>query len=165
MVVATLVGVPSPQRIARKEQTRHAAIHVVRPLTRLDYFSLVAFAVVVFAAVEREWIMVGVALFAVLVAVVLPQMAGPFELKGPITLKGELLNPEVPRLRGLAGDEATLPPRTAAPGLAPPAAPPDTTSTSWGLTGTTAPSGCSICSNCCRCVAVFSAACHSDIDA
>lgn len=67
---------------------------------RLDIFAIAAFAVLVYTAIEREWIMVGVALFAVLVAVLLPRMRGPFEIGGPVKLKGELIDSQV-RLRGV----------------------------------------------------------------
>jgi hypothetical protein len=71
------------------------------PPTRLDVFSVAALAVVVYAAIEREWIMVGVALFATMIAVVLPKLRGPFELTGPIKFKGELIDPQSPRLKGV----------------------------------------------------------------
>jgi hypothetical protein len=71
------------------------------PPTRLDLFSLLALAVVVYSAVEHEWIMVGVALFAILIAVILPRMKGPFEVGGPVRLKGELIDPQAPRLKGV----------------------------------------------------------------
>jgi hypothetical protein len=86
------------------------------PPTRLDLFSLVAFGVVVYAGIERERVMVGVALFAALVGVVLPKLRGPFELSGPIRFKGELIDPQVPRLRGVVepspqrpGSDQTVP--------------------------------------------------------
>lgn len=71
------------------------------PPTRLDLFSIVAFGVVGFAAVEREWIMVGIALFAILVAMVLPRMRDEFELSGPVKLKGILRDEPAPRLSGV----------------------------------------------------------------
>lgn len=74
------------------------------PPTRLDIFSVAALAVVVYTAIEHEWIMVGVALFAALIAVVLPKLRGPFELTGPIKLKGELIDPRAPRLKGVVGE-------------------------------------------------------------
>lgn len=40
--------------------------------------------------------MIGVALFAILIAIVLPRMKGPFEVSGPIRLKGELIEQEQP---------------------------------------------------------------------
>jgi hypothetical protein len=73
------------------------------PPTRLDVFALAALGVVVYAAIEREWIMVGVALFATLIAVVLPKLRGPFEVTGPVKFKGELIDPQSPRLKGVVG--------------------------------------------------------------
>jgi hypothetical protein len=78
------------------------------PPSRLDVFAVAALAVVVYACIEREWIMVGIALFAALIAVVLPKLRGPFELSGPIRFKGELIDPRAPRLKGVVG-EASLP--------------------------------------------------------
>jgi hypothetical protein len=100
MAVAILLGVPGRPSRGASKQERSAAIHPVWPPTRLDYFSLAAFAVVAFAAIEREWIMVGTALFAILIAVVLPRMVGQFEVSGPIRLKGRLVDPDAPRFRG-----------------------------------------------------------------
>lgn len=80
--------------------------HISWPPTRLDLFSLTALGVVVYAGVEHEWIMVGVALFAMLIAVVLPKMRGPIEISGPVKFKGELIDPQAPRLRGVV-DEAS----------------------------------------------------------
>lgn len=71
------------------------------PPTRLDLFSLLALVVVVYSAVEHEWVMVGVALFAILIAVILPRMKGPFEVGEPVRLKGELIDPQAPRLKGV----------------------------------------------------------------
>jgi len=45
--------------------------------------------------------MVGIALFAALIAVVLPKLRGPFELTGPVRFKGELIDPQSPRLKGV----------------------------------------------------------------
>lgn len=95
------------------------------PPTRLDVFSIAALAVVVYAAVEREWIMVGVALFAALIAVVLPKLRGPFELTGPIKFKGELIDPRSPRLRGVVGDASPRQLETGPPTPPPPPAPPE----------------------------------------
>ncbi len=67
-------------------------VHVTWPPTRLDVFSLIATGVAAFAAVEREWIMLGIALFTVLIAVVLPLMRGQFVLR-PGELIGEFDNP------------------------------------------------------------------------
>jgi hypothetical protein len=89
---------------------------------RLDIFAIVAFAVLAYAAIEREWIMVGVALFAVLIAVLLPRMRGPFEVGGPVKLKGELIDPQV-RLRGVVSP----PSQAGEPNLEPPPAPPGPT--------------------------------------
>jgi hypothetical protein len=95
------------------------------PPTRLDVFSIAALAVVVYAAIEREWIMVGVALFATLVAVVLPKLRGPFELTGPIKFKGELIDPQAPRLRGVVDDASQRQLETGQPTPPLPPAPPE----------------------------------------
>jgi hypothetical protein len=95
------------------------------PPTRLDLFSLAALAVVVYSAIEREWIMVGVALFAVLIAVILPRMKGPFEVGGPVRLKGELIDPQAPRLKGVMGANPQQL-ETGPPGPAQPPALPET---------------------------------------
>ncbi len=89
---------PRPPRDATAP--RDGAIHITWPPTRLDIFSVLAFAVVAYAAVEQEWIMVGIALFAVLIAVVLPRMKGLFEIGGPVRFKGELIDTQV-RLKGV----------------------------------------------------------------
>ncbi len=47
-----------------------------------------------YAAVEREWIIVGLALVLTLVAVLTPRMIGPFEFGGPgFRFKGEVVDP------------------------------------------------------------------------
>jgi len=120
------VGVPPsrPRPPAATLASRDGAIHLVWPPTRLDVFSILAFAVVAYAAVEREWIMVGIALFAILIAVVLPRMTGPFEVGGPVRLKGELIDHQV-RLRGVVGP--SQPSRTGEPTQDQPPAPLGTT--------------------------------------
>jgi hypothetical protein len=95
------------------------------PPSRLDIFSVAALAVVVYAAIEHEWIMVGVALFAALIAVVLPKLRGPFELTGPIKFKGELIDPQSPRLRGVVNDASQQQLGTGQPTPPLPPAPPE----------------------------------------
>jgi hypothetical protein len=94
------------------------------PPTRLDLFSLTALVVLVYAALEHEWIMVGVALFAVLIALILPRMKGPFEVGGPVRLKGELIDPRAPRLKGVV-DPSPRQLESDPPGPAQPPAPPE----------------------------------------
>lgn len=71
---------------------------LVWPPTRSDVFSVVCLGVLVYASVERQWALVGVALLVALFAVVLPRMRGPFELGGPrLRFKGELVDPQAER--------------------------------------------------------------------
>jgi len=97
------------------------------PPTRLDLFSLTAVGVVAYSAVEHEWIMVGVALFAVLIAVVLPRMRGPFEVSGPVRFKGELLDPQAPSFKGVVDSTTRQQPGTGQPDPSQPPAPPEQT--------------------------------------
>lgn len=97
--------------------------HLEWPPTRLDLFSLAALGVVAYAGVEHEWIMVGVALFAALVAVILPKLRGPFEMAGPIKFKGELIDLQAPRLRGVVEPTSPRQPETGQPTPAQPQAP------------------------------------------
>jgi len=104
MAFAIALGVP--MRAREKAASPRAAAHPLYtgwPPTRLDIFSVLAFGVVAFAAVEREWVMVGVALFAVLIAALLPRMEGAFKLGGPVPLEG-ILRDEPSQLEGIGPD-------------------------------------------------------------
>lgn len=105
MALATAFGVPVR---ANNRSTRSAhPLYVGWPLTRLDIFSVLAIGVVAFAAVEREWAMVGVALFAVLIAALLPRMEGAFKLGGPVPLEGILRDEPTSQLEGIMPDSGT----------------------------------------------------------
>lgn len=127
--VRSLIGYAATRWPSLRQGYRHESIHFGWPPTRLDAFSVLAICAAAFAAVEREWIIVGVALFAILVAVVLPRMKGRFELSGPsgVGLTGELIDTDAGahQFGGLAGQEAaSLPqPQGAHPKPARPRAP------------------------------------------
>jgi hypothetical protein len=82
-------------------------LYVGWPPTRLDIFCVVAIGVVAFACIEREWTMVGIALFAVLIAALLPRMEGAFKLGGPVPLEGILRDEPAPKLEGVLPDDAS----------------------------------------------------------
>jgi len=99
--------------------------HLRWPPTRLDLFGLASLGVLVYAAFERQWTVVGVALFALLIAGVLPMMRGPFEVGGPVKLKGELVDP--PARGGALELPSRQPSETDRPDALPPQGPPGTT--------------------------------------
>jgi hypothetical protein len=85
---------------SRVERSSAHPLYIGWPLTRLDQFSVIAIGVVIFACVERDWAMIGIALFAMLIAALLPRMEGAFKLGGPVPLEG-ILRDEPSQLEGV----------------------------------------------------------------
>lgn len=85
---------------------------------RADLVMLVGFAIIVYAAIIKEWGVITFGVILLLVGFLVPRMSGPFSLRAPnLEFKGELVDP---------ADSARRPPdrRSAQRELPPPPAPP-----------------------------------------